>query len=290
MPVILKGTDVANAINKNTQTLVQMLKKTGIEPTLAIIAITPNNSDLAYQNTIKKECSALGITLQVINMPHNTSTTQLCKQIEQINNNNSIHGCILFQPTPKNIDINKIRTLLKPQKDVDGITLTSLSAVFIDILDNNLGFAPCTAQACINILDYYNIKITGKHIAVIGRSLVVGRPVALLLSNRHATVTICHSKTQNLANICCNADIIVSAAGVANLVDKTFLSKNQVILDVGINIKANGKICGDVDYETALDHVEAITPVPGGVGTVTTAVLLNNVAVAAKNSVKKEVV
>lgn len=290
MPVILKGTDVANAINKNTQTLVQMLKKTDIEPTLAVIAITPSNSDLAYQNTIKKECSALGITLQVINMPHNTSTTQLCKQIEQINNNNSIHGCILFQPTPKNIDINKIRTLLKPQKDVDGITLTSLSAVFSDILDNNLGFAPCTAQACINILDYYNIKITGKHIVVIGRSLVVGRPVALLFSNRHATVTICHSKTQNLANICRNADIIVSAAGVANLVDKTFLSKNQVILDVGINIKANGKICGDVDYETALDHVEAITPVPGGVGTVTTAVLLNNVAVAAKNSVKKEVV
>lgn len=288
MPVILKGADLANSINKNTQTLVQALKKAGIDPTLSVITITPNNSDLAYQNTIKKECSAMGITLNVTNMPPHTSTTQLCEQIEQINKNNSIHGCLLFQPMPKNIDINKIRTLLKPQKDVDGITLISLSAVFIGVLDNNSGFAPCTAQACIDILDYYNIKITGKHIVVIGRSLVVGRPVALLLSNRRATVTICHSKTQNLANICRNADIIISAAGVAKLVDKTFLSKNQVILDVGINIVANGKICGDVDYETALNYVEAITPVPGGVGTVTTAVLLNNVAIAAKNLVKKE--
>jgi methylenetetrahydrofolate dehydrogenase (NADP+)/methenyltetrahydrofolate cyclohydrolase len=207
------------------------------------------------------------------------TTDELLETIYSINQDASIHGVLMFRPLPKHIDETLIRNALSVQKDLDGIANSSLAEVFVG---SDLGFAPCTAQAVIEILEHYQVDLAGKNIVVLGRSLVIGKPVSMLLLQKNATVTICHSKTKWIADVARDADIIVAALGKANMVDGTFLAPGQIVIDVGINVDADGHLCGDVKYTDA-EHVSAaITPVPGGVGTVTTSVLIKNLITAAE--------
>ena len=202
--------------------------------------------------------------------------------IKNINDDKNIHGCLMLRPLPdKNIE-KAACEILCPEKDVDCMTEKSLAKIFI----GGAGFAPCTAQACMELLDFYGVELEGKNAAVVGRSLVIGKPVSMLLQNKNATVTMCHSRTKNLAEICKNSEIIIAAIGKANFIDKNFTAPGQIIVDVGINLDADGKLCGDVNFSEAEPIVKAITPVPAGVGAVTTAVLAKHVIEAALFMIK----
>lgn len=224
----------------------------------------------------------MGIYVRKVTLPEEILQKDLIDEIGKINADDQIHGCLILRPFPAHIDDASIRAALLPQKDVDGITDGSLAAVFSGA---GTGFAPCTAEACIAVLDYYDIKTEGKNAVVLGRSLVIGKPVAMLLLGKNATVTICHTKTKNLAEICKGADILVAAAGKQGIVTKEFFNEEQVVLDVGIHVGADGKIAGDVDFPAAEALASAATPVPGGVGAVTTAVLAAHVVKAAALSI-----
>lgn len=198
--------------------------------------------------------------------------------VDRVNNDDNIHGVLIFRPLPKHLDEAAVIKALSPEKDVDGITDGSMVGVFAG---TNQGFPPCTPWACMEILDHYGIDCTGKKAVVIGRSLVVGKPAAMMLLKKNATVTICHTKTKDMPSVVKEADIVIVAAGRAGIVDDTYLRNGQVVIDVGINVNEEGKLCGDVDYAKAEPIVEAITPVPGGVGSVTTSVLVGHVVEAA---------
>jgi len=198
--------------------------------------------------------------------------------LNQLNEDDSIHGVLLLRPLPAGYDDAIIRGALLPQKDVDGITDSSLTGVFTN---QPLGYPPCTAQACMELLRHYDIPCAGKHAVIIGRSLVVGKPLAMLLLNQNATVTMCHSRTKDLSTICRNADILISAAGQQDLLNAGSFYENQTVIDVGIHVDDEGQMSGDIDFNLAEPLVEAITPVPGGVGPVTTCVLAAHVVQAA---------
>ncbi len=212
--------------------------------------------------------------------PYDTGFDQnLLAEIEKMNKNDNIHGVLLFRPLPKHLDQAVIENALDPAKDVDCMTDGSMTGVFTG---KEVGFPPCTPQACMEILDHYGIDCTGKRAVVIGRSLVVGKPAAMMLIKKNATVTVCHTRTVDMPSVVKEADIVIVAAGRAGVVDDTYLRPGQIVIDVGINVNAEGKLCGDVDFEKAEPIVEAITPVPGGVGSVTTSVLVGHVVEAAK--------
>jgi methylenetetrahydrofolate dehydrogenase (NADP+)/methenyltetrahydrofolate cyclohydrolase len=278
MALMLSGKPVVDSINSTLINQVAELKHNGIEPTLAIIRVGERDEDIAYERSIINRCKKIGIGLINYILAINSSQGDLLKVIEDVNKNEKINGCLLFRPIPNHIDYDLVRRTLSPDKDVDGITDVSLSGVFAG---RNSGFPPCTPQACMQILDYYGIHVEGKKAAVIGRSLVVGKPVAMMLIKKNATVTICHTKTNDLASICRLSDIIIAAAGVPKMMDKDYFNSDQVVLDVGINIDDEGNLCGDVNFEDAWGIVRAVTPVPGGIGTVTTSVLAKHVVEAA---------
>ena len=206
---------------------------------------------------------------------------ELLETIQEVNAAPGIHGCLLFRPLPRREDEEKVCALLAPEKDVDGMTAGSLASVFTG---KGPGFPPCTAQACLEILDHYGVSLEGKRAVVIGRSLVIGRPVSIMLQRRDATVTMCHTKTKDLPAVCWDADILLTAAGRAGIVDERFVRPGQIVVDVGINVGPDGKLCGDVRFDAVAPIVEAITPVPGGVGSVTTAVLVKHVVEAAEKT------
>ena len=208
---------------------------------------------------------------------------KLLLQLRRINGDSKIHGCLLFRPLPENMEEKLVSDELAMAKDIDGISTASLGAVFTDAVE---GYAPCTAEACVKMLDHYNIPVEGKHVVVVGRSLVVGKPVAMLLLRRNASVTICHSRTADLAEITHTADIVICATGRARAYDARYFKPGQVVLDVGINFDKNGKICGDVDYDSVEPVVDAITPVPGGLGSVTTSVTMEHVVTAAEKTIR----
>ena len=279
MTRLLNGKDVALAINQNSKDMIEGLRKCNIEPTLAIFRIGEKESDISYENGVKKRCDELGVRLIVNIFDKDISEKQFYEKLDEANNDNSIHGILIFRPFPKQFNDNELRNHIDPKKDVDGCSNTSLAGLFID---KKIGFAPCTAQSCIEILDYYGIDIAGKNVVVIGRSLVIGKPISMLLLNRNATVTICHSKSIDIAKIACKADILISAMGHPEIVDRSYTNKNQCIIDVGITYSEDKqRIVGDVNIDDVMGHVEAITPVPKGVGSVTTAVLINHVIEAA---------
>ena len=217
--------------------------------------------------------------MEKILLPEDVSQEELLATIDKVNKNDQIHGVLLFRPLPKHLDQSVIENALDPAKDVDCMTDGSMSGVFTG---KNVGFPPCTPQACMEILDHYGIDCTGKKAVVVGRSLVVGKPAAMMLIKKNATVTVCHTRTVDMPSVVREADIVIVAAGRAGVVDDTYLRAGQVVIDVGINVNAEGKLCGDVDFEKAEPIVEAITPVPGGVGSVTTSVLVGHVVEAAK--------
>ena len=277
MANLLKGKCVAEAINEESIALVNELKKKNITPTLATFRIGDNEADIAYESNINKRAN--NIDVKVINnvFDINIEVDEFIKEVNKANLDNNIHGILIFRPLPFNEEL--IRNLIVVNKDVDGSTSDSLAAIFTN---TNKGFAPCTAEAAMKILDYYNIDLVGKNVVVIGRSLVVGKPLSMLLLNRNATVTICHSKSQDIASISKKADIVIAAIGRTEMLNKDYFSNNQTVIDVGINYSVEkNKLCGDVLFEEVEPIVENITPVPGGVGSVTNAIIINHVVLSA---------
>ena len=279
MAEILKGAPVANAITEQLIVRAGALKSRGIEPTLAIVRVGERGDDLAYERGAVKRCEKVGIAVKHYVLDADASQAELLRVIDGINRDAAIHGCLMFRPLPKRIDERTVCEALDVNKDVDCMTSLSLSGVFTG---SGLGFAPCTAQSVIELLEHYGIELAGKRAAVIGRSLVIGKPVSMLLQSRNATVTMCHTKTVDMPKICREAEIIVAAAGHAGTVTPEFTNPGQVVVDVGINATPDGKLVGDVDFDAVAPLVRAITPVPAGVGSVTTAVLCKHVIEAAE--------
>ena len=275
----LLGKEVTAALNERIKADAEALKAKGVNPTLCIIRVGENESDISYERGATKRCETLGVACEKILLPEDVSKEELLATIDKVNKNDQIHGVLLFRPLPKHLDQSVIENALDPAKDVDCMTDGSMSGVFTG---KNVGFPPCTPQACMEILDHYGIDCTGKKAVVVGRSLVVGKPAAMMLIKKNATVTVCHTRTVDMPSVVREADIVIVAAGRAGVVDDTYLRAGQVVIDVGINVNAEGKLCGDVDFEKAEPIVEAITPVPGGVGSVTTSVLVGHVVEAAK--------
>ncbi|MCL1820982.1 MAG: bifunctional 5,10-methylenetetrahydrofolate dehydrogenase/5,10-methenyltetrahydrofolate cyclohydrolase [Oscillospiraceae bacterium] len=276
--VLLKGAPAAQSITAQVNADAAQLELEGVLPRLAIVRVGENPDDVAYENAAVKRCGMVGVDAKRVTLPDSATQEALIAMIDWLNNDTSVHGVLLLRPLPKHIDETAVCAALRPEKDVDGITPLSLGAVFAG---HESGFPPCTAQACIDLLDYYGIGLAGKRAVVIGRSITVGKPVSMLLLNRHATVTVCHTRTRNTRDICKEADLIIVAAGVKGVVDETFLSPGQTVLDVGIHVDEDGKLSGDV-VMNGEPPIEAYAPVPGGVGSVTTAVLVKHTVLAAR--------
>jgi len=283
MAQILSGKEVASAINAGVKAEAAGLRERGIVPKLAIIRVGEREDDISYERGAIKRCGSVGVEVKSIVLPSDTSQDELISVIHDVNNDSGIHGVLLFRPLPKHIDDNAVRRALLPEKDVDGITDGSMAGIYAG---EDIGFPPCTPQACMEILDHYGIDVKGKRAVVIGRSLVVGKPAAMMLLKRHATVTICHTRTVDLPSVAREAEILIVSAGKAGIIGADYLNENQIVIDVGINVNEDGKLCGDVDFKSAEPVVKAITPVPGGVGTVTTSVLAKHVVKAAARSIE----
>ena len=281
MAKLLKGVEVVLALNEKIRINADALKTSGVVPTLAVVRVGERADDIAYERGILKRAEGVGVAVRQVLLPQTVTQAELLEEIRRINEDDAIHGCLIFRPLPKGIDDEKIRAALSPEKDVDGITDGSLAGVFAG---TKRGFPPCTAAACMEILDYYGIETLGKKAVVIGRSLVIGKPVAMMLLQKNATVTICHTKTQNMPEVTRQADLLIVAAGRAGVVGAEYVSVGQTVLDVGINFSSEGKMVGDANFEAVEPIVGAITPVPGGVGTVTTSVLMWHVVEAAERA------
>jgi methylenetetrahydrofolate dehydrogenase (NADP+) / methenyltetrahydrofolate cyclohydrolase len=279
MAELLKGKAVADAMRDELIQRVEALKARGVTPKLGIIRVGAKPDDLFYEGGAKKTCSSVGMDYQVFEYPQDIGQEDLEKAVTAVGAEAGVHGILMFAPLPKHLNGKKIRSLIPVEKDVDCMTLGSAGKVFAD---DQTGFPPCTPTACMDILKYYNIPLKGKNVVVLGRSLVVGKPVAMLLLREHATVTICHSRTENLPAICAAADVLVAAVGRAKMVKADFVREGQIVIDVGINEDPDrpGKYCGDVDQEAVEPIVGQLTPVPGGVGSVTTAVLCKQTIMA----------
>ena len=282
----LLGKEVTAALNAKLQAQVEELKAKGVMPTLGIIRVGERPDDLSYERGATKRAELIGVAVEKIVLPEDVSKEELLKVIDQVNANDKIHGVLMFRPLPKHLkaDQDEISNRLDPKKDVDGMTDLSNAGVF---MGKKMGFAPCTPAACMEILDHYGIDCTGKKAVVLGRSLVVGKPAAMMLLGKNATVTVCHTKTKDVAAVAREADILVSAAGVLKSLTRDYVRPGQVVIDVSINWdEAKGGIAGDAVYDEVEPIVEAITPVPGGVGAVTTSVLIGHVVEAAKRAAK----
>lgn len=284
---LLKGKPVADLICEKVQAEAEELLYKGIYPTLGILRVGNNESDIAYETSAEKKAKSLGMNVEKYIMESNSTESDVLDVLEVMNNDNNIHGILMFRPLPKGIDEEHVINRINPAKDIDGISFESASGLFTGAKN---GFPPCTAEAAVAILDHYGIEVAGKKVVVIGRSLVIGKPVAMMLLDRNATVTICHSKTkpEDLKELCQNADIIITAVGKIDTVTDEHVNGKQVIIDVGINFNEEGKMCGDAKFEALEGKVEAITPVPGGVGSVTTALLLYHTIEAAKGISDKD--
>ena len=279
MANILKGALVADRIYEDLWKRSEILKGKGIEPCLCILRLGEETGDVSYERAVKKAACRAGVELVLKSMSRDCSQDELMTQIRQINEDDKIHGCLMFRPLPKQLDEDAACQALDPAKDLDGMGSASLARVFTG---RGEGFCPCTAQAVMEMLRERAVDLRGKNVAVLGRSLVIGRPVAMLLMQENATVTICHSATKNMAEICRKSDIIVSAMGRGRSIGRDYLSPGQILIDVGVSPAPEGGICGDFDMEAAEELAEAVTPVPGGVGSVTAAVLLKHCVEAAE--------
>lgn len=283
MAELLKGKPVADRLNIITRKKAEELAMTGNRPVLAVIRLGENPGDIAYEKGIVKRAAETGVEITQRVFAADISQENLLEEIERINNDDKIHGVLIFRPLPKHIDDGAVCRALKPAKDMDGITAGSMAGIF---MDSGEGYPPCTAEACIELMEHYGIEMSGKKVTVFGRSLVIGKPVAMMAMKKNATITICHSKTSNadFASSGAGADILIAAIGRANYVDADMTGDGQVIIDVGINTDENGNLCGDVDFASVESKAAAITPVPGGVGSVTTAILMKHTVEAAEKA------
>lgn len=279
MSVIMKGQEVAGAMKIKLQQQVLELKEKGIEPHLAIVRVGARQDDLAYERGARKRMDTIGIASTVFEFPEDIKQEAFEEEFKKINDNGAIHGILLFRPLPKHLNEEPLKEIINPLKDIDCMGPINTAKVFSG---DYSGFAPCTPEAVMEMLEYYNIDLTGKKVVVLGRSMVVGKPLSMLLLKKNATVTICHTKTKNLEKVLREADIVIAAAGKAKMVSELMVGVGAVVVDVGINVDEEGKLCGDVDYEKVEGKASFITPVPGGVGSVTSSVLAKHVILAAK--------
>ena len=280
MSELLKGAPVAAALTERAAEKASSLVARGISPTLAIVRVGERADDLSYERGALKRCEKVGVSVRRFAFPEGVRQEELLAVIERINADPSIHGCLIFRPLPAGLDEAAVCAALDPAKDVDCVTEGSLFGV---LSGRPKGFPPCTAKAVLAVLDHYDVPLEGARVCVVGRSLVIGRPVAMMLLARNATVTMCHTRTADLAAECRRADVLVAAAGHAGAIGEACLSEGQVVVDVGINWdEREQRLVGDVDLASAEKIVRAVTPVPGGVGAVTTAVLATHVVEAAE--------
>ena len=280
MAELFKGKPVADALKEKMAADVAALKEKGITPTLAILRVGERDDDLSYERGAMKTCDSVGVAVKNVVLPADVASDTFFETLDGLNNDPEVHGILMFRPLPKHLDGEKARKMLNPDKDVDGCTDYSLAGVFTN---TELGFPPCTAQAAMEILDFYGVDCKGKRAAVIGRSLVVGRPAAMMLMHKNATPTICHTRTVDTPSVVREADIVIVCAGQMQAVGKEYFREGQIVIDVGIHYnEETQKLCGDVRFDEAEPIVAAISPVPGGVGSVTTCVLVSHVVEAAK--------
>ena len=282
MAKLLTGKEVSSAIWENLMPRIDRLRAAGVAPTLAIVRVGERPDDLSYERTATKRADTLGIAVRRFELPADATQAQLEEVVDLVNTDETIHGCLLFRPLPVAMDERAVCDRLAPEKDIDGIGSASLAGVFADTGE---GFPPATARACLETLDFYGIPVEGKRVVVLGRSLVIGRPVAMMLLARHATVTLAHSRTADAAAHTREADIVVCATGRTRAFGPEYFAPGQTVLDVGINFDEAGNLCGDVDFdavEPVLGPEGAITPVPRGLGGVTTSVTMAHVVQAAE--------
>lgn len=283
MAELWKGAPAAAALMEDLTGRIERLSGAGVTPTLAIVRVGERPDDRAYETGAVKRCEKAGVAVKRFPLPAGCSALELRAVLEHINAVSEIHGCLMLRPLPDPAMEEVACALLDPKKDVDCMTPAALAGVFAG---KGWGYPPCTAQACLELLKYYKTALTGKRAVVVGRSLVIGKPVSMLLQAENATVTMCHTRTVDLPAVCRGAEVLIAAAGRANLLGAAHVSPGQVVLDVGINVDESGKLCGDVKFDEAEPVVSAITPVPGGVGAVTTAVLVKHVVEAAERTLQ----
>lgn len=269
----LAGKEVADKIVEELKVKVEELKSKGVNPKLAILRVGERSDDLAYERGVLKRFESAGVEVEVTCLPVDVSQEELDKTFDKINNDPKVHGILVFRPLPKPLSDEHMRKTIDSGKDSDFMDNRNMEFV----LSGKSDAAPCTAEAVMALIKHYGIDTKGKKVTVVGRSLVIGKPVALLLITANATVTVCHTKTENIQQECKNADIIVACCGVAKMITPDYVKPGQIVIDVGMNVDSEGKLCGDVDYEKVSEIVDAITPVPGGVGSITTAILLKHV-------------
>ena len=277
---LLKGAPVSAAIREWAAEEIKQLQ--GSVPKLAIIRVGEKPDDMSYERSAVKKMEAFGLRVQIFVFPKDISDEEFKEAFQKINKDPDVTGILLLRPLPRQIKEKEIEAMNDPKKDLDGISPVNIAKVFSG---DPSGFAPCTAEAVIEILKANNISIEGKRAAVIGRSMVIGKPLSMLLLKENATVTICHTRTKELPEICRQAEILVAAAGKAGMVEESWVSDGAVVIDVGINVDENGKLCGDVDQASMESRNLLLTPVPGGVGAVTTAVLAKHLIQAARSNV-----
>ena len=282
MAQILDGKELAKKVREGLKVEVDKLKENGVNPKLAVIMVGNNSASAVYVKNKSNACKKVGIDFEEFLLPEETTEEELIKLIEELNNNQNVHGILLQSPVPQHININKAFETILPEKDVDGFNAVNVGNLTI----GRDCFVSCTPYGIMRMFEEYNIDIAGKSAVVIGRSNIVGKPMLQCLLSKDATVTICHSKTTNLEQVVKGADIVVAAIGKPNFVTGNMIKEGAVVIDVGINRLEDGTLCGDVNYEQAFEKASYITPVPGGVGPMTVAMLVENVVKAAKNSTK----
>ncbi|EGT5080757.1 bifunctional 5,10-methylene-tetrahydrofolate dehydrogenase/5,10-methylene-tetrahydrofolate cyclohydrolase [Clostridioides difficile] len=276
---IIKGKPVADKISEELIKEVDLLVKEGINPKLTIVRVGARSDDLSYERGALKRCQNIGITTEVLELAEDITQEEYIDVLKRVNDDKNVNGILCFRPLPKHLNEEVIKYVIAPEKDVDCFSPINSAKV---MEGDKSGFPPCTPTAVVEILKHYNVDLKGSKVTVLGRSMVVGKPVSMLLLSEHATVTICHSKTKNLSGVAAEADVLIAAIARAKMVDESFVKDGAVVIDVGINVDEEGNLCGDVDTNAVLDKVSMITPVPAGVGSVTTSILAKHVVKACK--------
>ena len=270
MANLLKGMEVVNGMKDKLSARAEELKKKGVTPCLGIVRIGERPDDLSYERGAVKRCEGIGLVCKLFSFPADIDNESFLDEFKKINADSSVHGILVFRPMPKHIDEERVKNSIDPKKDVDCMSDVNMAKVFAG---DETGYAPCTPRAVIEMLHYYNIALKGKRVTLVGRSLVVGKPLAMLLLKEHATLTICHTRTLDLEAECKKAEILIAAAGAAKMIKASHVGEGATVIDVGINVDDEGNLCGDVDFEGVEPIAGSISPVPGGVGSVTTSVL-----------------
>ncbi|MCI6610441.1 MAG: bifunctional 5,10-methylenetetrahydrofolate dehydrogenase/5,10-methenyltetrahydrofolate cyclohydrolase [Ezakiella sp.] len=280
----LRGKVVADKIKEDLKVRIQSLVDKGINPTIAIVRVGENDSDISYERAVVKVSGTIGLKVKNVLLKEETTTEELAKVMTDLNSDACVHGILMFRPLPRHIDQDAICNLIDPAKDVDAMNPVNLEKIFEG---DRTGLEPATPRAAVEMILGHGYELKGKDVVVINRSMVVGKPLAMMLLNENATVTICHSKTADLKAHTKRADYVITALGRPAMLDKSYFSENSVVIDVGVGTTSDGKLSGDVNYDEVKDYVAAITPVPGGVGSITTTILLSQVVKACEQQTIK---